>query len=72
MTADTKRRLPQGFFSIIILVYGLLVAVWQTLLISHQVYFNEQSDFLADLCWIAVGMTIELFGISLIIFGNGK
>jgi uncharacterized membrane protein len=67
-----KRISPAKILGIIILVIGLLVAVWQTFSVSNEVSFGEQSSLLGDLCWIAVGMAIELFGIGLIIVGKGK
>jgi uncharacterized Tic20 family protein len=57
---------------IIILGFGLLLAVTQTSFISNQAYFGDQSDLFGDLCWIAAGMAIELFGIGLIILGKRK
>jgi hypothetical protein len=65
-----KRISSARILGIIILVIGLLVAFWQTFNISNQVYFGEQPRLLGDLCWIAVGMAIELFGIGLIIVDN--
>ena len=67
---ETARALRN--LAIIILVIGLVVAIGQTLWISKEVSFNQQSDLLGNLCWIAVGMAIELFGIGLIIIGNRK
>jgi len=66
-TAHALRNL-----AIIILVIGLVVVIGQTLWISKEVSFNEQSDLLGSLCYIAVGMAIEFFGIGLIIFSNRK
>ena len=57
---------------IIILGFGLLLAVTQTSFIGNQAFFGDQSELLGDLCWIVVGMTVELFGIGLIILGRGK
>jgi uncharacterized membrane protein len=67
-----KRISPIRILGITVLVIGLLVAVWQALDISNEVYFGDQSSLLGDLCWIAVGMAIEFFGIGLIIVGNTK
>ena len=67
---ETARALRN--LAIIILVIGLVVAIGQTLWISKEVSFNQQSDLLGNLCWIGVGMAIEFFGIGLIIVGNRK
>ncbi len=66
-------RAPR-ILSVIILVIGLLVPVWQTFKINNDAHFGVQADLLADLCWIAVGMAIEFFGVGLIILGerNGE
>lgn len=55
---------------IIILVIGLLVAVGQTFNIISEFYY--ETELLGSLCWIAVGMAIEFFGIGLIIVSKEK
>jgi hypothetical protein len=57
---------------IIVLVIGVLVAFLQIGNISNAAYYGEQTSLLGDLCWVSVGMAVELFGIGLIIFGNRK
>jgi hypothetical protein len=75
MQADdskNKRISPAKIMGIIILVIGLLVAVLQSVSINNRVFWNDQSDLLGILCWTAVGMAIELFGIGLIMADNRK
>lgn len=67
-----ERVSPARFLGIIILVIGLLVAVGQFFSIGDEVNTNDQIGLLGSLCYIAVGMAIEFFGIGLIIVGNRK
>jgi hypothetical protein len=67
-----ERVSPASFLGIIILVIGLLVAVGQFFSIGNEVNDLNQTGLLASLCYIAVGMAIEFFGIGLIIVGNRK
>jgi len=69
MKADKSR--DESIWGIIVLGVGMLVAVWQTLSIGDRLYFDDQSGLLGILCWIAVGIAIELFGIGLIILAVG-
>jgi hypothetical protein len=70
-SADDAGKIIQ-ILGVIILVFGLLVAVIQTSFISNQVTFIDQAPLLGDLCWIAAGMAIELLGIGLIILGKRR
>ncbi len=67
---DYKHALK--IFGIIVLVIGLLVAVGQFFSIGDEVNNENQTRLLASLCYIAVGMAIEFFGIGLIIVDNRK
>ena len=73
--ANGKRNdtaLGLRILGIIILVIGLLLPVWQTFKINNDAHFGVSTDLLADLCWIAVGMAIEFFGVGLIILADRK
>jgi hypothetical protein len=68
--SETARALR--ILGVIILIIGLLVPVWQTFKINNDARFGVSTDLLADLCWIAVGMAIEFFGVGLIILADRK
>jgi len=63
---------PAGILGIVLLVIGLLIAVGQFFFIGNEINNLDQVGLLACLCYIAVGMAIEFFGIGLIIVGNRK
>jgi len=67
-----ERARALRILGIIVLVIGLLVAVGQTFGISDGIYWANQAGLLGNLCWIAIGMALEIFGIGLIIVGNRK
>jgi hypothetical protein len=72
MKADDSKgeRVSPTRLGIIILVIGLLVAVGQFFSIGDEVNNVSQTGLLASLCYIAIGMAFEFFGIGLIIVGN--
>ena len=57
---------------IVFLIVGLLIAVAQTRSIVYNQSAYDQTALLGDLCWIAVGIAIELLGIGLIALGKRK
>ena len=63
---------PVCILGIVLLVIGLLIAVGQFLFIGNEVNNLDQVELLASLCYIAMGMAVEFFGIGLIIHGSRK
>jgi hypothetical protein len=69
---STDRVSTLSGLGLLIACFGLLFAVVQGLGIVHEASLSDQSDLLATLCWIAIGATVVMFGMSLIILGQKK